>query len=107
MNIKNIDFKKGNGLIPAIIQDYKNNEIYMLGYMNLTSLKKSIKTKYVYFWSRSRNELWLKGEKSGNKLKVVSLWTDCDNDTVLIKVKLLGNCACHTGNKTCFSKTKI
>lgn len=107
MNIKNIDFKKGNGLIPAIIQDYKNNEIYMLGYMNQNSLKKTIKTKNVYFWSRSRNELWLKGEKSGNKLKVISLWTDCDNDTLLIKVELLGNCVCHTGNKTCFSKAKI
>ncbi len=104
MNIKSINFKKGNGLIPAIIQDYKNNEIYMLGYMNPNSLKKTIKTRYVYFWSRSRNQLWLKGEKSGNKLKVISLYTDCDNDTLLVKVKLLGNYVCHTGNKTCFSK---
>jgi phosphoribosyl-AMP cyclohydrolase len=107
MNLKTIDFKKGGGLIPAIIQDYKNKEIYMLGYMNSSSFKKTIKTKYVYFWSRSRNKLWLKGEKSGNKLKVINIYTDCDSDTLLIKVKLLGKYVCHTGNKTCFSKVKI
>ena len=102
MNLKTIDFKKGEGLIPAIIQDYKNNKIYMLGYMNLNSLKKTIKTKYVYFWSRSRNQLWLKGKTSGNKLKVINIYSDCDNDTLLIKVELQGKVVCHTGNKTCF-----
>lgn len=107
MNIKSIDFKKGNGLIPAIIQDEKNKDIYMLGYMNQDSLEKTIKNKYVYFWSRSRNELWLKGEKSGNKLKVISLYLDCDNDTILIKVKLLGKGVCHTGNKNCFLKKEL
>lgn len=99
-----IDFKKGDGLVPTIIQDIKNKKIYMLGYMNNESLKKTIKNKYVYFWSRSRNKLWLKGESSGNKLKVISLYTDCDNDTLLIKVKLLGKSVCHTGNETCFFK---
>lgn len=104
MNLKNIDFKKGNGLIPAIIQDYKNKNIYMLGYMNPNSLKKTIKTKYVYFWSRSRNKLWLKGESSNNKLKVKKILIDCDNDTLLIKVKLEGKNVCHTGSLTCFNK---
>lgn len=104
MNNKIIDFKKGNGLIPAIIQDNINNDIYMLGYMNLISFKKTLKTKYVYFWSRSRNELWLKGKSSGNKLKVKKIFLDCDNDTLLIKVNLEGKNVCHTGNKTCFFK---
>jgi phosphoribosyl-AMP cyclohydrolase len=100
-----IDFKKSpNCLIPTIIQDYKDGTVYMLGYVNELSLQKTQKNGYVHFWSRSRNKLWLKGEESGNKLKVIEILTDCDNDTLLIKVKLEGSHVCHTGNKTCFFK---
>ena len=97
-----IDFAKNNGLVPAIIQDYKNNEVYMLGYMNDESFKKTIETNFVHFWSRSKKRLWMKGEESGNKLKVIEIYFDCDDDSILIKVELIGNCVCHTGNKSCF-----
>lgn len=100
---KNIDFKKGKGLIPAVIQEEKTSEVLMLGYINKESLTQTIKTGYVTFWSRSRKELWMKGETSGNKLKVKKIMVDCDKDTLLIKVEMEGNkVACHTGNKSCF-----
>ena len=104
---KNIDFKKMNGLIPSIIQDDRTNEVYMLGYMNNESLQKTIKTGMVYFWSRSRNKLWMKGEESGNTLKVEEIYIDCDKDTLLIMVKLMGTNVCHTGNRTCFNNTLL
>ncbi|MBI2036641.1 phosphoribosyl-AMP cyclohydrolase [Candidatus Microgenomates bacterium] len=97
-----LDFNKGNGLIPAIIQDDKSGEILMLGYMNEEALQKTKEEGWVYFWSRSRNKLWQKGEESGNKFKVKKIFQDCDNDTLLIRVALIGQNACHTGNKTCF-----
>lgn len=97
-----IDFTKNNGLVPAIIQDYKSGDVYMLGYMNEESIQKTIQTGLVYFWSRSRQKLWMKGEESGNKLKVKEIYSDCDNDTLLIKVELIGESVCHTGNKSCF-----
>jgi phosphoribosyl-AMP cyclohydrolase/phosphoribosyl-ATP pyrophosphohydrolase/phosphoribosyl-AMP cyclohydrolase len=88
-------------LIPAIIQDAENNDVLMLAYMNEQSLKKTIKTGYTWFWSRSRNELWNKGATSGNVQKVVDIYADCDLDTLLIKVKQTGS-ACHTGSRNCF-----
>ncbi|MBI3366460.1 phosphoribosyl-AMP cyclohydrolase [Candidatus Roizmanbacteria bacterium] len=94
-----------NYLIPTIIQDCKTLEVYMLGYSNKQSLDKTKKTSYVYFWSRSRNKLWMKGEQSGNILKVKKIFTDCDKDTLLIKVELIRKNVCHTGNKTCFFKS--
>jgi phosphoribosyl-AMP cyclohydrolase len=97
-----VDFAKNDGLVPAIIQDAQNKEVLMLGYMNQESLQKTIETKYVHFWSRSRKELWLKGETSGNKLKVVSITTDCDLDTLLVLVQLEGKNVCHTGEYSCF-----
>ena len=93
---------KNNNLRPTIIQDYKTLEVYMLGYSNKESLKKTINTGFIYFWSRSRNKLWMKGEKSGNKLRVKGIYFDCDKDAILIKVKLIGKNVCHTGNKSCF-----
>lgn len=92
-------------LIPTIIQDDQTLEVYMLGYSNKESLDKTKKTGYVYFWSRSRNKLWMKGEESGNKLKVVNIYSDCDDDTILIKVRLIGKNVCHNGNKTCFFRS--
>lgn len=97
-----IDFTKGNGLIPAVMQDYKSSDVYMLGYMNEESLQKTIETGWVYFYSRRRQKLWMKGEESGNKLKVKEIYSDCDGDSVLIKVELIGRNACHTGNRSCF-----
>jgi phosphoribosyl-AMP cyclohydrolase len=97
-----IDFKKGNGLVPAIIQSYESGEVLMLGYMNDKALQKTFETGWVYFWSRSRQKLWMKGEESGNKLRVKEIHLDCDNDSLLVKVELIGKSVCHTGNKSCF-----
>ena len=88
-------------LIPAVIQDYKTNEVLMLAYMNSESLSKTLETGYTWFFSRSRNKLWQKGESSGHVQKVVNIYSDCDNDTLLIKVEQTG-VACHTGAASCF-----
>ena len=90
------------GLIPAIVQDVKSNEVLMLAYMNKTSLEKTIETGKTHFWSRSRQELWMKGETSGNVQIVKEILYDCDGDTLLIKVEQTGSGACHTGKRTCF-----
>lgn len=89
-------------LIPAIIQDKQTRRILMLGYMDAKALSKTRKTGLVYFWSRKRNKLWLKGEESSNKLKVKEIFFDCDKDAILIKAELIGNAVCHTGSETCF-----
>ena len=89
------------GLIPAIIQDAENGEVLMLGYINQESLQKTLETGQVWFYSRSRQELWHKGATSGNYINVHSISKDCDDDTLLIKVKPEGP-VCHTGNRSCF-----
>lgn len=89
-------------LIPTIIQDNKSKVVYMLGYSSAKSLEKTKITGYVWFWSRSRKKLWMKGEKSGNKLLIKDIFFDCDQDTLLIKVNLIGKNVCHTGNSSCF-----
>lgn len=89
-------------LTPTIIQDSKSGVVYMLGFSNQESLEKTQSTGFVHFWSRSRNKLWMKGEESGNKLKVIEIRKDCDDDALLIKVELLGTHVCHTGNTSCF-----
>ena len=99
----NIDFAKGNGLVPTIIQDYDTKSVLMLGYMNEESLKKTLETGRTYFYSRSRSKLWNKGETSGHFQEVKDIRTDCDNDTILILVKQIG-VACHTGRMSCFYK---
>ena len=93
-------FRKGE-LIPAIVQDAENGEVLMLAYMNEESMRRTLKTGYTWFWSRSRQELWNKGATSGHLQKVVEIYGDCDDDTLLIKVEQIG-AACHTGNRTCF-----
>lgn len=93
-------------LIPTIIQEKSSGEVLMLGYMNSLALSKTKETGWVYFWSRSRNALWKKGETSGNMFKVQEMFSDCDTDTYLIKVTLEGKNACHKGFKNCFY-TKI
>ena len=97
-----IDFQKSGGLIPVIIQESTSKNVLMLGYMNKQAYDESLKSGYVYFWSRSRNELWLKGKKSGNKLKIVRIDADCDNDTLLIQVDYKGNTICHLEKWSCF-----
>ena len=90
-----------NGLIPAIIQDYKNKEVLMLAYMNKESLRRTLKLKKTCFWSRSRKEYWVKGLTSGHFQFVKSIAYDCDLDALLIRVRQIGK-ACHTGNRSCF-----
>lgn len=89
------------GLLPAVIQDWLDGSVLMLGYMNQEALNKTLATRSVHFWSRSRQALWEKGETSGNKLLVKELYIDCDRDTVLVKAEPLGP-TCHTGKRTCF-----
>ena len=99
-----IDFNKSNdGLIPVIIQNYLNNKVLMLGYMNEEAFEKTQEIGKVTFFSRSKNRLWTKGEESGNFLEVKNIAIDCDNDTILIKAKPYGP-ACHTGSMTCFKE---
>ncbi len=100
----NIDFNKMDGLVPAIIQDELTAKVLMLGYMNQDALQKTQDTGKVTFYSRTKKRLWTKGEESGNYLNVVSILSDCDDDTLLIKVKPVGP-VCHTGSDTCWSET--
>jgi len=96
-----LNWKKLKGLIPAITQDFKTGKVLMLGFMNKAALKKTLTEGKVTYWSRTRKKLWTKGETSGNFQLVKQIWLDCDNDTLLIKVKQIGK-VCHTGHKTCF-----
>lgn len=98
-----IDFKKMDGLVPAIIQDARTQKVLMLGFMNEEAYNKTVETGKVTFWSRSRNCLWTKGETSGNFLKVVEILNDCDQDTLLVKVHPDGP-TCHTGADTCWNE---
>jgi phosphoribosyl-ATP pyrophosphohydrolase/phosphoribosyl-AMP cyclohydrolase len=97
-----VDFNKGQGLVPVIIQDEKTLEVLMLGYMNSEAYQKTLSENRVTFFSRTKNRLWTKGEESGHFLDVISVSEDCDNDTLLIKVKAQGP-TCHTGSRSCFS----
>ena len=98
-----MDYSKLNGLIPAVIQDADSNEVLMVGFMNDEALALTRSTGFATFFSRTRNKLWMKGETSGNRLAVTELLVDCDDDTVLVKVKRQGDGnVCHTGERTCF-----
>jgi phosphoribosyl-AMP cyclohydrolase len=98
-----MDFTKLDGLIPAVIQDADSNEVLMVGFMNADALAHTLTTGLATFFSRSRQSLWTKGETSGNKLAVVDVKTDCDEDTVLVRVKRMGDGnVCHTGRPSCF-----
>ncbi len=99
----NIDFEKGNGLVPAIIQDYNTLQVLMTGYMNEEAYCKSIEEGRVTFYSRTKKRLWTKGETSGNFLYIKDIQTDCDNDALLIKVDPAGP-VCHTGSTSCFGE---
>ena len=96
-----IDFEKNGGLVPVVVQDVDTNEVLMLAYMNKEALELTQKTGFAHYFSRSRNKIWKKGESSGNTQEVKEILVDCDNDTILLKVKQNGP-ACHTGRKSCF-----
>lgn len=97
-----LDFEKTNGLIPAIAQDYQTGEVLMMAYMNEASFEETVKSGKATYWSRSRQELWKKGETSGHYQDVKEIRVDCDKDTVLLKVDQIGGAACHKGYKSCF-----
>lgn len=97
-----IDFSKLDGLVPAIIQDAASGEILMVGFMNEEAWLKTVETGFATFWSRSRNKLWLKGESSGHRLVVKEAFTDCDQDTIVLKVEAIGPGVCHEGYRSCF-----
>jgi len=97
-----LDFKKNNGLIPAIAQDYLTGEVLMLAYMNEQAFDETVRSKKATYYSRSRKSLWVKGETSGHVQHVREIRVDCDLDTILLKVDQVGNAACHKGYKSCF-----
>ncbi len=100
-----IDFAKMDGLVPGIVQDATTGEILMLGFLNEVSYAKSLESGFVTFWSRTRSKLWMKGETSGNRLKIVSVATDCDTDALLFRVNVEGDgLTCHEGTVSCFTK---
>lgn len=101
-----MDFSKLDGLIPAVIQDAESGEVLMVGFMNEEALELTKRSGFATFFSRARNTLWTKGETSGNRLQVVEMFVDCDDDTVLLKVRRLGDGhVCHTGERSCFFRT--
>jgi phosphoribosyl-ATP pyrophosphohydrolase/phosphoribosyl-AMP cyclohydrolase len=100
-----LDFAKAGGLIAGIVQDAKTGQVLMLGFLNDVSYQKTLETGFVTFWSRSRSKLWMKGETSGNRLRVLSASTDCDNDALLFRVEVEGDgLVCHEGTVSCFTK---
>lgn len=101
IGFKELDFTKGNGLLPVVVQENKTKDILMVAYMNEEALRKTIDSGYATYWSRSRRKLWMKGETSGNTQKVTRILVDCDYDVLLLFVEQKGH-TCHTGNQTCF-----
>jgi len=101
-----LDFGKMGGLLPAVVQDFRDGDVLMVGFMNRQALEQTLEKGYVTFFSRTRNELWTKGESSGNRLRVISAQTDCDRDTVLFRVEVEGaGVVCHRGTRSCFTET--
>jgi phosphoribosyl-AMP cyclohydrolase len=100
-----LDYSKLDGLLPAVIQDARSGRVLMVGFMNEEAFRRTVATGYATFYSRSRNKLWMKGESSGHRLVVKEISTDCDNDTVLVKVEAQGPGVCHEGYESCFFRT--
>jgi phosphoribosyl-ATP pyrophosphohydrolase/phosphoribosyl-AMP cyclohydrolase len=104
MNVE-LDFDKLSGLLPAIVQDCADGEVLMVGFMNREAFERTLAGGYVTFFSRTRQQLWMKGESSGNRLKVVTAHTDCDRDTLLLRVQVEGaGLVCHRGTRSCFTE---
>ena len=106
MNLNaDLDFEKMGGLLPAVVQDSSDGEVLMVGFMNRPAMERTLQDGYVTFFSRTRNQLWTKGESSGNRLRVVSAHTDCDRDTLLLRVEVEGaGLVCHRGTRSCFTE---
>jgi phosphoribosyl-AMP cyclohydrolase len=102
MAMAKIDFAKGNGLVPVIVQDYHSRDVLMVAYMNEEAWEKTQQTGKAHYYSRSRKGLWFKGEESGNFQEVQEVFIDCDNDTLLLQVNQIGGAACHEGYRSCF-----
>ena len=103
-----IDFEKMDGLVPAIVQDARSKEVLMVGFCNEESCRRTLETGFVTFWSRTRQKLWMKGETSGNRLRVIEASTDCDNDALLFRVEVEGDgLVCHEGTVSCFTKSIV
>ncbi len=100
--MKELDFEKCGGLIPAIAQDFTTGDVLMMAYINSEAWEETLRTGFATYFSRSRNRLWRKGESSGNRQRIVEIRIDCDGDTVLFKVEQIGGAACHTGHRSCF-----
>ncbi len=104
-NTATIDFDKMDGLVPGIVQDARTGQVLMLGFLNAASYAKTKESGFVTFWSRTRQKLWMKGETSGNRLRVITASTDCDNDTLLFRVEVEGDgLVCHEGTVSCFTR---
>jgi phosphoribosyl-ATP pyrophosphohydrolase/phosphoribosyl-AMP cyclohydrolase len=102
------DFDKMGGLLPAVVQDSSDGEVLMVGFMNREALKRTLDGGYVTFYSRTRQQLWMKGESSGNRLRVISAVTDCDRDTLLLRVEVEGaGVVCHRGTRSCFTEAVV
>ena len=100
-----IDFEKMEGLVPGIVQDARTGQVLMVGFLNEESYRKTLDSGFVTFWSRTRQKLWMKGETSGNRLRVLEALTDCDNDTLLFRVEVEGDgLVCHEGTVSCFTR---
>ena len=107
MNVE-LDFDKMNGLLPAVVQDAGGGEVLMLGFVNRAAWERTFESGYVTFFSRTRNELWMKGETSGNRLRLISAVTDCDCDTLLLRVEVEGaGVVCHRGTRSCFTEPLV
>jgi phosphoribosyl-AMP cyclohydrolase len=102
MGILGLDFAKQDGLVPVIVQDADDGTVLMLAYMNELAVTRTLETRKATYWSRSRNELWVKGETSGNVQDVEQVLVDCDEDTILLRVRQRGGAACHKGYRSCF-----
>jgi phosphoribosyl-AMP cyclohydrolase len=101
MRFDELEFDE-NGLVPAVVQEDDTSEVLMIGFMNEEALKTTYERGLVTFWSRSRQELWTKGETSGNRLRLVRILYNCEDNTLLVRARLEGDAVCHTGNRTCF-----
>lgn len=100
-----LDFEKMGGLLPAVVQDGRDGEVLMVGFMNREAMEETMEKGYVTFFSRTRGKLWMKGESSGNRLRVISAYTDCDRDTLLLRVEVEGpGVVCHRGTRSCFTE---
>src|ERR1700758_2624883 len=103
-----LDFEKMDGLLPAVVQDGQDGEVLMVGFMNREAMQQTMEKGYVTFFSRTRGKLWMKGESSGNRLRVLSAYTDCDRDTLLLRVEVEGpGVVCHRGTRSCFTEAVL